>query len=135
MLNGSSSQTVRCLKWVLLFRKQLCGPGETIQSYNHQTYHKPQLIHKLSNNHLGGHEDGDIDVGKVGDEVVKLEGNITKQIQRRAVMVVGECNVMKIMIRLHSLNGSAPRHNFVTCNFAASCECRVGRVFAARGNF
>ena len=40
-------------------------------------------MHKLSNNHLGGHEDGDIDVGKVGDEVVKLEGNITKQIRRR----------------------------------------------------
>ena len=111
---------------MLSFRKQLCGPGETIQSYNHQTYHKPQLIHKLSNNHLGGHEDGDIDVGKVGDEVVKLEGNITKQIRRGAVMVLGECNVMKIMIRLSSLNGpAATRHNFVTCNFAASCECRV----------
>ena len=61
---------------VLICRKQLCGPGETIQSYNHQTYHKPQLIQKLSNSHHlnnAAHDD-DIDVGKVGDEVIKLEG-------------------------------------------------------------
>ena len=61
---------LRYLKWIVLFRKQLCGPGETIQSYNHQTYHKPQL--KFNSHHLN--DDTDIDVGKVGDEVVKLEG-------------------------------------------------------------
>ena len=60
---------------VVICRKQLCGPGDTIQSYNHQTYHKPQQIQKLSNNHHGSHED-DIDVGKAGDEVIKLEGKI-----------------------------------------------------------
>ena len=57
---------------VLWFRKQLCGPGETIQSYNHQSYHKPQLLHKH-----GGHlsqDNDDIDVGKVGDEIIKHEG-------------------------------------------------------------
>ena len=60
---------LRYFKWFIICRKQLCGPGETIQSYNHQTYHKPQL--KYGHHH---HED-DIDVGKAGDEVVKLEGN------------------------------------------------------------
>ena len=63
---------------VIICRKQLCGPGETIQSYNHQTYHKPQLIQKLSNSHHSSRisQDEDmIDVGKVGDELVKLEGN------------------------------------------------------------
>ena len=57
---------------VLWFRKQLCGPGETIQSYNHQSYHKPQLLHKHAG-HLGQDND-DIDVGKVGDEIIKHEG-------------------------------------------------------------
>ena len=59
---------------VLWFRKQLCGPGETIQSYNHQSYHKPQLLHKH-----GGHlsqDNDDIDVGKVGDEIIKHEGKL-----------------------------------------------------------
>ena len=60
---------------VVICRKQLCGPGDTIQSYNHQAYHKPQQIQKLSNNHHSSHED-DIDVGKAGDEVIKLEGKM-----------------------------------------------------------
>ena len=66
---------------VIICRKQLCGPGDTIQSYNHQTYHKPQQIQKLSNNHQGSHED-DIDVGKAGDEVIKLEGKMMMMISR-----------------------------------------------------
>ena len=52
---------------IYYFRKQLCGTGETIQSYHHQTYHRPQVIQK----HLSN--DDDIDVGKVGDEVIELE--------------------------------------------------------------
>jgi len=50
-------------------KKQLCGTGETIQSYHHQTFHRPQVIQK----HLSN--DDDIDVGKVGDEVIELEND------------------------------------------------------------
>lgn len=53
---------------ILYCRKQLCGTGETIQSYHHQAFHRPQVIQK----HLSN--DDDIDVGKVGDEVIKVEG-------------------------------------------------------------
>jgi hypothetical protein len=51
----------------------MSGIGETIQSYNHKSYHRPHVLDKTSSKLMGSCHDDDIDVGKAGDEMMDLE--------------------------------------------------------------
>jgi hypothetical protein len=53
----------------------MSGIGETIQSYNHKSYHRPHVLDKTSNSKLmmASCHDDDIDVGKAGDEMMDME--------------------------------------------------------------
>ncbi len=57
----------------------MAGMGETIQSYNHKSYHRPHVLDRSGSSSsssklmLGTCHDDDIDVGKAGDEMMDME--------------------------------------------------------------
>ena len=51
----------------------MSGIGETIQSYNHKSYHRPHVLDKTSSKLMVGLHDDDIDVGKASDEMMDME--------------------------------------------------------------